>query len=151
MRRALIGALIAFVALSATASETFDIALRGGRVVDPETGLDGIRDVGVRGDRIAAVSPKPLAGRRIIEVRGLVVAPGFIDLHQHQQDAQTYQLKALDGVTTALRARDGCTRHRPVHGRETRQDPDQLRRHRKSRGGPDGSMGFAHASQHGWT
>jgi len=68
----------------------------GGRVVDPETGLDGIRNIGVRGDRIAAVSREPMAGRRVIDVRGLVVAPGFIDLHQHQQDTQTYRLKVLD-------------------------------------------------------
>jgi N-acyl-D-aspartate/D-glutamate deacylase len=102
MRGVLIAVLIASVAVSAAASETFDIVLKGGRVVDPETGLDGVRDVGVRADRIAAVSREPLAGRRVIDVRGLVVAPGFIDLHQHQQDAQTYRLKVLDGVTTAL-------------------------------------------------
>jgi len=102
MRSALIALLIAFAAGFAAASEPFDIVLKGGRVVDPETGLDGIRNIGVRGDRIAAVSAEPMLGRRVIEVRGLVVAPGFIDLHQHQQDAQTYRLKALDGVTTAL-------------------------------------------------
>jgi N-acyl-D-aspartate/D-glutamate deacylase len=95
------------VSASAPASETFDIVLKGGRAVDPETGLDGIRDVGVLGDRIAAVSPEPLAGRRVIDVRGLVVVPGFIDLHQHQQEAQTYRLKVLDGVTTALELETG--------------------------------------------
>jgi N-acyl-D-aspartate/D-glutamate deacylase len=95
------------VAVSAAASETFDVVLNGGRVVDPETGLDGVRNIGVRGDRIAAVSPEPLAGRRIINARGLVVVPGFIDLHQHQQDAQTDRLKVLDGVTTALELESG--------------------------------------------
>lgn len=88
-------------------SEPFDIVLKGGRVVDPETGLDGIREVGVRGDRIAAVAREPLAGRRVIDVRGLVVAPGFIDLHQHQQEEPTYRLKVLDGVTTALELEEG--------------------------------------------
>jgi N-acyl-D-aspartate/D-glutamate deacylase len=107
MRRVLIPVVIALAAVSAAASEPFDIVLKGGRVMDPETGLDGIRDVGVRADRIAAVSPEPLAGRRVIDVRGLVVAPGFIDLHQHQQDVQTYRLKALDGVTTALELETG--------------------------------------------
>ena len=107
MRRVLIAVLIASVSASAAASETFDIVLKGGRAVDPETGLDGIRDVGVIGDRIAAVSPEPLAGRRVIDVRGLVVVPGFIDLHQHQQEAQTYRLKVLDGVTTALELETG--------------------------------------------
>jgi len=54
------------------------------------------------GDRIASVSLGPLSGARVLDARGLVVAPGFVDLHQHQQDAPTYRLKALDGVTTAL-------------------------------------------------
>lgn len=107
MVRVLLAGLVAFAAVSAIANEPFDIVLKGGRVVDPETGLDGIRDVGVRGDHIAAVSPEPLAGRRVIDVRGLVVAPGFIDLHQHQQEAQTYRLKVLDGVTTALELETG--------------------------------------------
>src|ERR1700746_907838 len=108
MRRVLIAVLIASMAVSAPpASESFAIGLKGGRVVDPETGLDGIRDVGLRGDRIAAVSSDPLAGRRVIDVRGLVLAPGFIDLHQHQQEAQTYRLKVLDGVTTALELETG--------------------------------------------
>src|SRR5260370_30348492 len=70
--------------------------------MDPETGLDAVRDVGIRGDTIARISADPLAGARVIDARGLVVAPGFIDLHQHQQDAAAYRLKAMDGVTTAL-------------------------------------------------
>jgi N-acyl-D-aspartate/D-glutamate deacylase len=107
MRTVLIAVLLGSVTLSAAASETFDIVLKGGRVVDPETGLDGVRDVGVRADRIAAVSREPLVGRSVIQVRGLVVAPGFIDLHQHQQDAPTYRLKVLDGVTTALELESG--------------------------------------------
>jgi len=82
--------------------ERYDVVIRGGRVMDPETGLDGIRDVGLRGDRIARISSEPLAGTRVLDARGLVVAPGFVDLHQHHHDAETYRLKAKDGVTTAL-------------------------------------------------
>lgn len=89
------------------AEEQFDIVLKGGRVVDPETGLDAIRDVGVRKDRIVSISTEPLNGQRVIDARGLVVAPGFIDLHQHQQDARSYRLKALDGVTSALELETG--------------------------------------------
>src|SRR5687767_3969707 len=84
-----------------------DLVLRGGRVVDPETGLDAIRDVGIRGDRITRVSSEPLAGARVIDAQGLVVAPGFIDLHQHQHDAESYRLKAFDGVTMALELETG--------------------------------------------
>ena len=88
--------------VAAAAPERYDVVLRGGRVMDPETGLDAVRDVGIRGDVIARISAEPLAGARVLDARGLVVAPGFIDLHQHQQDAAAYRLKALDGVTTAL-------------------------------------------------
>lgn len=88
-------------------TEPFDLVLKGGRVVDPETALDAIRDVGIRGDRIASISAESLEGNRVIDVRGMVVAPGFIDLHQHQQDTEAYRLKALDGVTMALELESG--------------------------------------------
>lgn len=97
-------ALIAYVSIggAALADGTFDLVLKGGRVIDPETGLDAVRDVGIRADTIASVSAVPLRGRRIVDARGLVVAPGFIELHQHGFDAQSFPLLALDGVTTAL-------------------------------------------------
>src|SRR5438132_300059 len=77
-------------------------AIRGGRVMDPESELDAIRDVAVSDGKIAAISEKPLRGRASIDARGLVVAPGFVDLHAHGQDAENYALRAADGVTTAL-------------------------------------------------
>jgi N-acyl-D-aspartate/D-glutamate deacylase len=90
------------------AAESFDLVIRGGRVIDPETGLDAVRDVGIRGDRIARISAQPLSGgARVIEAQDLVVAPGFIDLHQHQHDLESYRLKALDGVTMALELETG--------------------------------------------
>ena len=84
------------------AERPFDLVIRGGRVMDPESGLDAPRDVGVRDGRIAAIETGPLDGRATIDARGLVVAPGFIDLHAHGQDAENYALRAADGVTTAL-------------------------------------------------
>ncbi len=86
----------------ALAAEAYDLVIQGGRVIDPETGLDGIRNVGIRGGTIATVSIEPLAGKRSIDASRLVVAPGFIDLHQHGQSAEGYRLMALDGVTTGL-------------------------------------------------
>jgi N-acyl-D-aspartate/D-glutamate deacylase len=83
-------------------SETYDLVIANGRVMDPESGLDAVRNVGIRDGKIAAISSGALEGRQTIEARGLVVAPGFIDLHQHGQDAENYALKAADGVTTAL-------------------------------------------------
>lgn len=105
---------LAFVALLGTAGlavadEPFDIVLKGGRVIDPESGLDAIREVGIRGDTIAAVSAEPLQGKRIIDASGLVVSPGFIELHQHAFDAVSYPLLALDGVTTALELEVGAS------------------------------------------
>ncbi len=70
--------------------------------MDPETGLDAVRNVGVSGGKIVRITADPLAGGRVIDVRGLVVAPGFIDQHQHGHDLDSQRVKALDGVTTAL-------------------------------------------------
>jgi N-acyl-D-aspartate/D-glutamate deacylase len=79
-----------------------DAVIKGGRVMDPETGTDAVLDVGIQGGRVARISAEPLSGARVIDATGLVVAPGFIDLHSHGQDDENYRLKALDGVTTAL-------------------------------------------------
>lgn len=79
-----------------------DLVIKGGRVLDPETGLDGVRDVAIDGGLITAVTDGQEKGHRVIDARGLVVAPGFIDLHAHGQDAENYALRAADGVTTAL-------------------------------------------------
>jgi len=99
---AMILAASCWLGACASASESFDVVLKSGRVIDPATNLDGVRDVGIRGDTIARISTEPLTGTRTIDVRGLVVAPGFIDLHQHGQSQDAYRLMALDGVTTAL-------------------------------------------------
>ena len=73
--------------------------------MDPETGLDAVRNVGVRDGKIVRISSDPLSGRRVINAAGLVVAPGFIDLHQHGQNLASQRVKALDGVTTALESK----------------------------------------------
>jgi N-acyl-D-aspartate/D-glutamate deacylase len=83
-------------------AQTYDTVLANGRVMDPESGLDAIRYVGIRGKRVEAISVAPLVGRTVVDARGLVVAPGFIDLHSHGQDDENYHYKAHDGVTTAL-------------------------------------------------
>jgi len=97
--RFLIGSIVFIAALAA---QTFDIVLANGRVMDPETNLDAVRNVGIRGGKIAAVSESELQGRTVIDVKGLVVTAGFIDLHSHGQTPENYGYKARDGVTTAL-------------------------------------------------
>jgi N-acyl-D-aspartate/D-glutamate deacylase len=77
------------------------LLLRGGRVVDPATSYDGVADVLVDGDRVAGVGAG-LLGDRILDVSGLVVGPGFVDLHSHAHGIAGQRLQALDGVTTAL-------------------------------------------------
>jgi dihydroorotase len=86
----------------------FDIVLAGGRVMDPASGLDAIRHVGIRGRTIAAVSAIPLRGSTILDVSGLVVAPGFIDPHSHAQTMEGNRFQARDGVTTALELESGA-------------------------------------------
>src|SRR5215475_11095474 len=98
--------IILFVALILCAlpslSQSYDVVIQGGRVLDPETGLDAVRNVGITQGKIRKISTESLDGKRVIVARGLVVAPGFIDLHQHGQDLESQRVKALDGVTTAL-------------------------------------------------
>jgi dihydroorotase len=87
---------------------SFDLVLRGGRVMDPASGLDEIRNVGLRDGRVAALSKEPLDGRETLDVTGLVVSPGFIDLHAHGQDPESSKWQAHDGVTTALELEGGA-------------------------------------------
>lgn len=104
-KRRLLGiAMVVVAALCGVAAQApvYDLVIRGGRAIDPETGLDAVRDIGISGGRIASVSSASLSGTQTIDARGLVVAPGFIDLHTHVNDAATYRLAAMEGVTTAL-------------------------------------------------
>ncbi|HTI05180.1 MAG TPA: amidohydrolase family protein [Gemmatimonadales bacterium] len=83
-------------------THVYDRVILGGRVMDPASGLDAVRNIGLTDGKIAVITSDRIAGRDTIDARGLVVAPGFIDLHSHAQTPETYRLQALDGVTTAL-------------------------------------------------
>ena len=87
---------------SLLAGQTYDIVLQHGRVMDPESGLDAVRSIGINGKKIAAISTSSLRGKVEVDATGLAVAPGFIDLHSHGQTPENYRYKAMDGVTTAL-------------------------------------------------
>jgi N-acyl-D-aspartate/D-glutamate deacylase len=84
------------------ANEIYDVVILNGRVIDPESGLDAVRNVGVKAGKIAAISDQTLQGTTTIDAKGLVVAPGFIDLHEHGQEPRNYEFQAHDGVTTSL-------------------------------------------------
>jgi len=95
-------ALLPLSVAGAQQGAPLDVVLVGGRVLDPETNLDAIRAVGIRNGRIVSVTSAVPRARDTVDVKGLAVAPGFIDLHSHGQDSINYKFLAHDGVTTAL-------------------------------------------------
>lgn len=86
----------------------YDLVLNGGRVIDPESGLDAIRNVGIAGGSIAAISTEPMQGATTIDASGLVVSPGFINLHSHSWTPLGQEFELRDGVTTALELEAGA-------------------------------------------
>ena len=90
-----------------SADALFDVVILHGRVMNPETNLDAVRNVGISNGKIREISAKELRGKETIEARGLIVAPGFIDLHEHGQEPRNYQFQARDGVTTSLELEAG--------------------------------------------
>ncbi|HEY2961943.1 MAG TPA: amidohydrolase family protein [Pyrinomonadaceae bacterium] len=90
--------------LSAVSSsaDVYDLVILNGRVIDPESKTDAVRNLGISSGKIKTISRAQLNGRNVIDARGLVVSPGFIDLHQHGQTEENFRFKAMDGVTSAL-------------------------------------------------
>src|SRR3954452_6938927 len=81
---------------------SYELVVANGRALDPESGLDAVRHVGIIGGKIAAISETPLNGTRVIDASRHVVAPGFIDLHEHGQQEESYRMMVRDGVTSAF-------------------------------------------------
>ena len=100
-------AAFALAAPAVSAKPAYDLVIVGGRIMDPETGADRVANIGISDGRIAAISKSPLSGKRRIDAKGLVVAPGFIDLHSHAQYPFGYDQQVRDGVTTALELEAG--------------------------------------------
>jgi N-acyl-D-aspartate/D-glutamate deacylase len=104
-RPALIIAALSLVALAACAPKPappppYDLVVANGRVMDPESGIDGVRHVGIRGGTIEAVSTTPLRARH--RRPRLVVAPGLHRPHEHGQQEESYRMMIRDGVTSAF-------------------------------------------------
>jgi hypothetical protein len=108
IRKLIVSLFLLALSTTIVSAQQYDLVLEGGRVMDPETGVDAVRNVGIRDGKIVRISSEALSGRRVVHASGLVVAPGFIDLHQHGQDLASQRVKALDGVTMALELEIGA-------------------------------------------
>src|SRR3984893_2702104 len=91
-----------FLSTGNGADEYYDVVVLHGRVMDPELNLDALRNIGIRSGKIQKITSKSLKGRTVIDATGLVVSPGFIDLHVHDMNDEHHRAQAMDGVTTAL-------------------------------------------------
>ncbi len=94
--------LFFFLLIGPVHADDYDLVLRNGRVMDPESNLDAIRNIGINKGKITLVTKSEISGRQLVDVSGLVIAPGFIDLHAHGQNNIANAYQARDGVTTAL-------------------------------------------------
>jgi len=76
---------ILFAAFASAQEASYDLILKGGHVIDPKNGIDAVRDVAIRNGKIAAVESNlsPSASRKSIDVSGLYVTPGLVDIHVH--------------------------------------------------------------------
>ena len=95
-------AFVTVVLFCSCTSGSFDIVIKGGQVMDPDSGLDDVRNIGIQGGKIVIVTQDKITGKRIINADGLVVSPGFIDLHDHGQNEEAFRFKVMDGVTSAF-------------------------------------------------
>ena len=92
-----------------TSSVVYEIAINNGRVIDPETGLDAQRNIGIRNGKIGTITGEEITAQRTVDARAMIVAPGFIDTHVHALDLPLNQrMLARDGVTTALDLENGA-------------------------------------------
>ena len=102
-----IGMLLGCLALSlmlvmpAMAAD-YDLVINNGRVMDPETMYDAVANVGIKDGKIAVITKDTITGKETIDAKGLVVAPGFIDGHQHCIEPYIYRLMVRDGRTTIM-------------------------------------------------
>ncbi len=107
--RTLIAVTLSLSSAGVLASD-YDLIIENGRVMDPETMLDAVLNVGIKDGRIAIITADKLTGEKVIDASNHVVAPGFIDTHFHSLDGLSIKLAAMDGVTTGMDLEIGATR-----------------------------------------
>ena len=93
---------VTLVLLSSCSQTTYEIVIENGRVMDPESGLDAIRNVGIQDGKIVALTEDRIEGEQVLDAGGHVVTAGFVDLHRHGHSPENYQAQIRDGITSAL-------------------------------------------------
>jgi len=99
----ILGAIVCLALATPTVAEnTYDLVINWARVIDPETSLDRVRNIGIKGREIAIVTAEPISGATEIDASGLVAAPGFIDVHAHGQDRYSEKCPSMMVVQPSL-------------------------------------------------
>lgn len=100
----------------------YDLVIQNGHILDPESGWDGLGNIGINAGKISAISKESLEGARVIDATGQFVSPGFIDLHSHSLlQISGNWMQAFDGVTTALELELGGLPIKEVYERYGKQ------------------------------
>jgi len=105
---AILAAICSAFAVNSVQALDYDLVILNGRVMDPESGLDAVRNIGIKNGRILDITATTIEGEETIDATGHVVAPGFIDLHVHGQDPYAIKLLLRDGVTSPLEIEAGA-------------------------------------------
>ncbi|MBD2654960.1 hydrolase [Synechocystis sp. FACHB-383] len=108
------------------AKSPYDIVILNGRVMDPETNFDDIRNVGIKDGRIATITEDAISGQETIDATNHIVAPGFIDTHFHWTRPIGYKVALRDGVTTAMDLEAGVYGPRVDEWYQMHQDHSQV-------------------------
>ena len=93
---------------SISLAQDYDLVIHGARVVDPETMLDQVRNIGITGKQISIITTEEITGKSVIDASGLIAAPGFIDVHAHGQDPYSEKVSIFDGRTTQMDLEGGA-------------------------------------------
>lgn len=89
--------------------DNYDIVIKNGTVVDPENGNIIYKNIGIRGAKIAKITDENIIGKTEIDASGLIVSPGFIDIHAHiDGHIECGKLSVLQGITTTVGGNCGC-------------------------------------------
>ncbi|MCL9773764.1 amidohydrolase family protein [Vibrio methylphosphonaticus] len=105
--RSIVLPIALLVSTTSVYATQYDIVIQGGHVIDPETGLSDVRNIGINKGTIETITMDAIAGKQVIDASDHVVSPGFIDLHHHGQNIAGYRMQAQQGVTTALELESG--------------------------------------------